>query len=134
MWYNILLFIGAVLLIAGVYFFRQKVQFIRESERAIAEVIEIETVRGSDGDTYRPVFRFRTYSGREVILRPTGSSSPAGWVVGDQANVAYKADNPEQAVVLTYFRSFGLSVVLLAIVMPMLVIGGGYHLTQQFLR
>lgn len=39
MWYNIPLFIGAGLLIAGLYFFRQKVQFIRESDRAIAEVI-----------------------------------------------------------------------------------------------
>ncbi len=134
MWYNIPLFLGTVLLIAGLYFFRQTVRFIRDSDRAVAEVIEIETVKDSDGDTFRPIFRFRTFSGQEVILRSSSTSRPAGWSVGDQANVAYKADNPEQAIVMTYFRSFGLSVVLLAIAMPMLVIGGGYHLTQHYLR
>ncbi len=134
MWYNIPLFLGAVLLIAGLLFFRQTVRFIRESERAVAEVIEVERVKDSDGDTFRPIFRYRTLSGREVILRPTGSSSPSGWNVGDQANVAYSADKPEDAIVLTYFRAFALPVILLAVAMPMLVVGGGYHLTQQFLR
>lgn len=118
----------------SVYLFRGSLRFLKNADRAIATVIEIETISDSDGSTYKPVFRFKTRFNEEKVYRRPYSSSPAGWKVGDEATLAYDANNPDNVKLITYFGSFGLSMVLMAIAMPLIIIGGGFIYCQQFLK
>ncbi|RYY58927.1 MAG: DUF3592 domain-containing protein [Chitinophagaceae bacterium] len=134
MWYGIILAIGLILAAIGLYLFKNSLGFIRNSERATGTVINLEPVRDNDGTTYRAIFTFKTMANREVVYRQNGSSSPAGWRVGETAQFAYRSDNPEAAKLLTYWGSFLGTVILLALAMPLIVIGGGYFFAQQFLK
>ena len=134
MWYGIILAVGLVLAAIGLYLLKNSMSFIRNSERATGTVINLEPVRDSDGTTYRAVFRFHTMDRREVIYRQNGSSSPAAWTVGETAEFAYRPENPEGAKLLTYWGSFIGTVILLALAMPFIVIGGGYFLARPFLK
>lgn len=134
MYYGLTLTIGITLLAIALFKFKESLDFIRKSERATATVIEVEKINDSDGATYKPIFKFKTSTNQEVIYRQHYSSSPATWEVGEEATIAYAAANPNNAVLLTYFGAFIWTIVLMAISMPLIVIGGGYYLTQQFLK
>ncbi len=134
MGYYISLITGVLLLLISVYLFRGSLQFLQSTERALAEVVEIERVDGSDGDTFKPVFKFHTLLHEEIYFKQNYSSSPPHWHIGDEVMIAYKADDPQDAKILTYFGSFGYSVVLMALAAPLLIIGGGYIFCQQFLK
>jgi hypothetical protein len=108
--------------------------FLKKSERSVATVIEMVTVSDSDGSTYKPVFKFKTALGQEIIHRHNTSSSPPTWKVGEETTIAYELDNPSRARLLTYFGTFSWTIVLMAIAMPMIVIGGGYYLSQAVLK
>lgn len=110
------------------------ISFLKQSEKAVGRVIEVEKIDGSDGPTYKPIFKFKTTLNKEIIFRNPFSSSPPSFRLGDEATIAYDSNNPNKAKILTFFGSFGLSVILMAIAMPLIVIGGGYHLCQYFFK
>jgi len=132
--YNILLTIGCTILAISLYLGKRSLAFIKTSERAVGKVIEVQRIEGSDGPTYKPIFKFKTSLNKQVIYKYPFSSSPASFKLDDEAIIAYDANDPYKAKILTYFGSFGLSVVLMAIAMPLIVIGGGYHLSHYFLK
>ena len=132
--YNIVLAIGCIILAISIFTLKRSLSFLKTSERAVAKVIEVERVSGNDGDTWKPVFKFKTSLNKEIIYRYPVSSSPPSWKLDDEATVAYDPNDPNEVKILTYFGSFGLSVVLMAIAMPLIVIGGGYYVSQYFLK
>lgn len=132
--YNILLTTGCILFAISVYVMKGSISFLKNSEKAVGKVIQVETIEGSDGPTYKPIFKFKTALNKEVIFRYPFSSSPSSFRVDEEATIAYDSNNPTNAKILTFFGSFGLAVVLMAIAMPFIVIGGGYHLCQYFFK
>ncbi|RYZ37044.1 MAG: DUF3592 domain-containing protein [Sphingobacteriales bacterium] len=134
MFYSISLGAGGLLLVISLFLLNRSISFIRNSEKAVATVIEMETIHDSDGNTYKPIFQYKTSTGQEFIYRKSASSSPASWQTGEQTTIAYNPNDPGEARILTYFGSFGWSIVLMAIAMPFVVIGGGYFLTRTFLN
>ncbi|WP_369681672.1 DUF3592 domain-containing protein [Ferruginibacter sp. HRS2-29] len=88
----------------------------------------------SDGTSYTPIFRFKTNANREVTFRYPFSTAPSSWEVGDETTIVYDMNNPSSAKVLTYFGVFSWTVALMAIAMPLIVIGGGYYVAQHFLK
>lgn len=134
MFYSISLTIGIILLIISLLIFKESLAFIKISDRAIGTVIELEAIDGTDGTTYKPIFKFKTNTNQEVIYRHISSSSPANWDVGEVATIAYDPNNPKKAKLLTYFGTFSWTIILMAISMPLIVIGGGYYVTQIFLK
>lgn len=135
MWYGITFTVGIILFGIGLKFLNDRLSFLKKGEKASATVIELERSTDSDGGwVYKPVFKFSTRSKREVIYRGYFSSSPAGWRIGDVANVVYDVDDPDEVKVLTYFGTFGLPVVLLAVSLPFLLIGGGYFIAERFFK
>jgi len=114
--------------------FYESLSFLRTSSRATATVRELETVKDSDGDTYRAIFRYYTASGQEFIYRQVSSSSPATWEVGEEATIAYDPNDPYKARLVTFFSMFGATTVLMAIAMPFIVFGLGYFLSQMVLK
>lgn len=134
MWYTVTLAIGIVLLIISLTKLKDSLAFLRNSERATGTVIELERINGSDGDTYKPIFKFKTSLNQETIYRHISSSDPPSWKIGDEATIAYDPSSPSEARLLTYFGTFSWTIVLMAVAMPLIVIGGGYHLSQIVLK
>ena len=134
MGYTISLSIGIVLLVVSLFLLKESIAFIKRGNRAIATVIRLEKVSDSDGDSYRPIFQFKTSFNQEVTYKYTTSSSPASWDIGEKATVVYEANNPNNAKLLTYFGAFAWSVIFMAIAMPLIIIGGGYYILQPFLK
>lgn len=133
MWYNLSLIVGGVLLVISLILFRNSLLFLRTSSRAAATVIEIEKSSDSDGDSYTPIFRFYTAMNQEMTYRPSFSSNPPGWEIGEETTIAYDPDDPVNARLLTYWGTFVGPIVLLAASLPFIVIGLGYHLTKPLL-
>ncbi len=134
MFYSISLTIGIILLVISLFIFKESLDFIKKSNRAIGTVIDLEKTSGSDGVTYSPIFKFKTNTNQEIIYHHIASSSPASWFVGEEATIAYDPVNPNIARLLTYFGAFSWTIVLMAISMPLIVIGGGYFVAQTFLQ
>ena len=135
MWYTITLIIGIILFIAASKFLKDRLAFLKNGERTVATVIDMERSSSSDGGyTYKPIFKFSTHKKEEIIYTGYFATSPPAWEVGEEAAVVYTADNPNEIKVLTYFGTFGLPIILFAISMPFLVIGAGYFITQNFFR
>jgi hypothetical protein len=134
MWYTLCLVIGTALLIGSLLMLKKSMAFLKNSERATATVVDLQMVSGSDGDTYKPVFVFKTYANQEITYRSGVSSSPPAWEIGEEATIAYDRNAPATAQLLTYWGSFRWSIILACIAMPLLIIGGGYHLAQRVLH
>jgi len=134
MWYNITLVVGVLVLVAALYAFNQSLNFLKTTQRAEATVIKIQKDEDNDGTTYKPIFKFTSYNGEDYMYTYPFGTSNNSWSIGDKATIAYAGDNPIKAGLVTYFGTFGWTIVLMAIAMPLLVIGGGYHLAQPFLK
>jgi len=105
------------------------------SDRAEATVIDLEHSKDSDGDdVYKPTFKFMTKQNQEIEYRYSFSTKPASWTIGDKTTIAYDPNHPTDAKVLTYFGTFNITIILLAIAMPLIVVGAGYYLTNPYLR
>jgi hypothetical protein len=134
MWYTICVVVGAALLIASLLMLKKSMAFLKDSERATATVVDLQRVSGSDGDTYKPVFTFKTYANQDITYRSGVSSSPPAFEIGEEVTIAYDRNNPSTAQLLTYWGSFRWSIILACIAMPLIIIGGGYHLAQRVLQ
>jgi hypothetical protein len=133
MGYTIALTVGIIIFIISLVLFRQSIDFIQNGNRTTATVIELEKISDSDGTTYKPIFKFKTFTNQEIIYKYHTSSLPATFDVGEEVTIVYKTDNPNNAKILTYFGLFIWTIVLMSISMPLIVIGGGYFLTKQYL-
>jgi Protein of unknown function (DUF3592) len=134
MGYAISLAIGIILLIISLFLLKESMSFIKNGERTKATVIELEKITHSKGATYKPVFKFNTILNQEIIYRHNVSSSPPTWKVGDETTVIYDLNDPQKVKLLSYFGVFSWTIILMAIAMPLIVIGGGYYIAQSFLK
>jgi hypothetical protein len=134
MWYNITLTIGIILLVISFFTLKKSLSFLNTSERVIGTVIKLEKHEDSEGETFSPVFKFTTSLNQEFIYQYHSSCNPPCWSVGEKATIVYKPSNPSDAKLLTYFGVFNWTIVLMAIAMPLIVVGTGYHLSCYFLK
>lgn len=134
MWYTITLAIGIALVLISIFLCRESLSFLKKSERTVGRVTELQKIYDSDGNTYKAVFTFKTKENDEFTFRQNGSSNPSSFEVGEEVNIAYNPKNPWDARVLSYFGVFSWSIVLMAIGMAAIVVGGGYHLAMPLLR
>lgn len=132
--YTITFFVGVGIFCLSIYLLFKSLDFIKTGTRTTATVIELVEKSSSDGRTYAPVFEYKTHFNEKIKYHYPVSSSPASWTVGEEATIVYDNNNTRSVKLLTYFGTFGWTVVLMAIAMPMLVIGGGYYLSQAFLK
>ena len=134
MWYSVTLIAGIIILAISLFLLKEALGFLRTSERAVGTVIKMEKIDNSDGDSFKPIFKFKTNLNQDIIYSHIASSNPPAWSVGEEAIIAYNPNNPSSAKLLTYFGIFGWTIVVMAIAMPLIVIGGGYHIAQFYLK
>jgi len=128
MGYYLTFFTGLVILFIAFLCLGNSTRFLNNGIRTTGKVVEIFVNEDSDGDTYSPVFEFTDLQQQVIRYKYYVSSSPASWDVGDEANLIYNPNNPEEVKICTYYGLYGIAVTLIAIAMPFLVIGGGYIL------
>lgn len=132
--YVILLLVGIGLTAFALFKLRESLTMLRSGYSAEAMVVDLKVSSDSDGDTYAPVFEFSTHDHQSVQYLEAVYSSPSSWSVGDHARIFYDPQNTQKVMVCTYWGMFRWPVILLAIAMPFLVIGGGYFITWRMLR
>lgn len=128
MGYYLTFFAGLIILLISFLCLGNSVGFLNKGIKTTAKVVEILVNEDSDGDTYRPVFEFTDIRQQVIRYQYYVSSSPAAWDLGDEVNLIYNPNNPEEVKICTYYGLYGIAVTLMAIAMPFLVIGGGYIL------
>ncbi len=134
MWYNFTLAIGLILLLVSFYSLHKSLRFLKNAKKTVGTVITIEVVKGSEGESYKPIFKFKDELNEDFIYKHNVSSNPPSWEIGEEATITYNSNNPVHARMLTYFGVFSDTVIFMAIAMPLIVIGGGYQLAQYFLK
>jgi len=134
MGYTFTLAIGILFLVFSLILFNRSVQFLQTGGRATATVIRLESTSGKKNSSVRPIFSFTTITNQEITYVHSVSSYPPAWKIGEQATIVYDQNKPERVKLLTYFGAFGWAIMLMAFAMPMIVIGGGYHLLQPYFR
>ncbi len=124
----LLLLFGLVLLGIAGWRFQSTMRLLKTGERTKARVLELIPVEGRDGGstTYQPVFAFVTKANQVRRWAYEASSSPPEWEVGEEVDIVYNPNDPEQARVIGYWGLFVATIILTAIALPLLVIGSGY--------
>jgi hypothetical protein len=131
--YSILLTTGIIFLIISIIVFKNNLDLIKSGSKTTATVIDLQKSLASNSSDLTPIFKFTTTTGQEITFKGFGASSPPAFNIGEKVNIVYSPDKPDNAKVLTYFGMFGLSILLICLSIPMIVIGGGYFISQQFL-
>lgn len=84
--------------------FVHAMRFVSGAERTTGTVIELSS-EFSDGDeVFYPIVRFTTAEGRSVEFESSSGSSPPSESVGDQVDVLYDPDDPEDAQISGFFH------------------------------
>ncbi len=135
--HSILLASGLLLCYLGYSVFQKTVKFLNTGNRARATVSEVKKefiFREKDYEAiYTPVFRFTTPEGKEILYEYNVSSSKPEFKAGDTVMLAYKTGEPEKPMLLSYYGTFLVSLLLLLAGSPLVVIGGSYVITRLFL-
>ncbi|WP_246558569.1 DUF3592 domain-containing protein [Hymenobacter piscis] len=107
-------------------------KLIRQGEIVTATVVEVKRTSDDDGYRYSPVYRYTTHANETMTYEPNYSSNPSSWEIGEEAQAAYNPAAPAEVTILTYFDTFGYSIILLALGFAATVLGGGYYLAMYF--
>ena len=75
-------------------------RFVNSASRAEGVVVKLVESRDSDsGATYRPVFAFRDSNQVTHEIQSSVGSSPPAFRVGDEVEVLYSKDDPDNAAI-----------------------------------
>jgi ribosomal protein S16 len=133
--YPILLGIGCIVFAASLFLIQNNIRFIKRGTKTTATVIDLQQESSSNSDReFTPIFKFTTATGEAVSFKGFGASNPPAYNIGEKVSIVYDHEKPEDAKVLSYFGTFGAAIILMALSMPMIIIGGGYYIAQLFLK
>jgi hypothetical protein len=133
MLYFIFLSSGIVLLVLALFSLKRLLAFVKNGERATGMVTRLEEST-DDGDVfYLPVFEFKTQDNQEVVYRYHISRSPAKWAIGTKKTFIYNPHDLTSVRLLTY-SIFSPAIILMAVAMVLIVIGGSYYLLIGYMQ
>lgn len=134
MWqYYMIVLLGILLLLAAGYSFRNTIEFLNRGEKTMATVTDLRTIE-SDGEVYSPIFTYQTVNGSTFTYELPEGTNPPAWEIGETEIVIYDPADPSNVRLYSYFRIFIWPLVFLSLALPLLVIGGGYFVAEQFLK
>lgn len=131
--YKISLIIGIILFVISVLILKETLVFLEKSERAVGTVTRFEEV-STDGITYTPIFKIKTKDNQEITYTHTSSANPPSWDIGEQATFFYDPNNLNSIRISTYFGVFSWSIVLMAIAIPLIIVGISYYVLNPYLH
>lgn len=100
--------LGLGLLYLAYYLAEDTRRFVNHGVRVQGEVIELHFSRDSEGDgTYRPEVKYRTPEGVEYRFISSNGSNPASFSRGEQVEVLYLPENPQDGRIDAFFSLWG---------------------------
>lgn len=124
----ILLIIGLALLMLGIISFGRTRRLMSNGTLVQATVVENIPSRDSEGGTmYTPLMDY-SINGSVRSFSPTGRANPPAYAIGEKVNLIYDPNNSNDIRIRSYWGMYLASNILLAMALPMLLIGGGYFL------
>lgn len=125
--------VGALLLVVALRSLKSRLAFMKNSERAVGTVVRLGEKTEDDGVYYYPVFDIRTRRNEIITYKDKTGSSPAKWQIGETAAFIFHPDRPDMIWFLSYRTLFWRPLMLLAVAVDLLLIGGGYFLFRACL-
>jgi hypothetical protein len=110
--------VGLSLLLPGAYFLgKTALQWMHyEATEGVVEEIQYRRATATGGaEMAYPVVRFRTAEGVETTVPSTRGYSRCPFQAGDRVPVRYNPEQPQEAVIATFFEAWGLGAVLLGV-------------------
>ncbi|NKB49708.1 MAG: DUF3592 domain-containing protein [Alphaproteobacteria bacterium] len=106
---------GVCLTIAGIWFLVATTDFVRHAERAPGQVMEVVGERGARGSKlYYPMVRYLPHDrGSSTVFKAKPGLWPSPFSVGDTVTVAYRADDPDGAKIVSFWTLWFLPIVLI---------------------
>jgi len=109
--------IGFGLLAGGFFWYQSVAEFIEEATVARGEVIDLvrsssSSSSGSSSYTYRPVVTFKDQNGQLVEFVSSSGSNPPSYSRGEQVDVFYRPEDPQNAKIDGFFSLWGGPMVL----------------------
>ena len=96
---------GVAMIFTGAWFAIADARFVLRAERVTGDVVDIVGERSARGMTlYHPVVRFRPDgNGGYVVFTAEPGLWPSPFAAGDRVTVAYDADDPDDAVIVSFW-------------------------------
>ena len=104
--------VGLLFLIIGISSFLDTRSFLKESLVANGTVIDLIASSGSDSITYKPMVEFKTINDQFITFTSSTSSNPPSYHTGEEVEVLYDPNNPNDAKISSFFSLWGLATVL----------------------
>jgi hypothetical protein len=93
-----LLVLGIGLLLLSYHFYGKTEDFLQTAQRAPGRVMGLRAADSSDGETtYSAVVTYTDDHGRQFTFEDSLSSTPPMYAVGQEVNVLYQPENPNEA-------------------------------------
>lgn len=107
----VFLSIGLAILLGSWMAYKSSRDFLEKAVSTQGTVVDFVKVRGSSSTTFRPVVQFITGQGQEVeFISSTGRSRPS-FTVGQQVDILYLPENPEDAKFNNYSDLWSIALV-----------------------
>jgi len=126
--HTLILIIGLALLTLGIISFGRARRLMTNGSLVQATVVENIPSRGSEGGTmYTPLMEY-SINGRVRSFSPTASANPPAYTIGEKVSLIYDPNNSHDIRIRSYWGVYLGSNILLAMALPMVLIGIGYFL------
>ena len=132
--YALLLLGGLAFLFIAFRHYRETMRLVRGGARTKARVVELLTGTDKNGTNYRPRFEYLTRTKEVRQYTYEISSRPSDWEVGEEAYLLYDPARPGQEKLIGYWGLFASALILAAMSLPLIVIGGGYFAYVSLLK
>lgn len=128
--FNIFLVIGIVMLTVSLIFFYNVKKFNASAVKTNGTVVDLIAKRGSKSTTYSPVVTYNDEAGVKHRYVSNVSSSPAGYGIGDQVEIYYNPNDPDDAQIAGWRQYFAVFITgVFALIFGL--IGLGYHIVRK---
>ena len=126
--YGALIALSIVLIYIAIKQYQKTKELLNNGIKTTATVVDMITVTGDKGNTYKPVFEYRDQSNTIQSFKTEVSSNPPAYKIGEKQEIIYSPEDTDLVKTVSYWGLYRWTVVLLSIAMPLLIIGGGYFL------
>lgn len=128
----ILIVLGGLLLVRAVAMLKNGLAFARQGVQAEGTIVEFIEERDEDGTFHFPVFDIPGGRNQTITYKHNVGSSGSRWQMGDTAMFIFEPGKPDTVKLLSYQGLLEWPLILLAVAVDFLVVGGGYFLYQGY--
>lgn len=128
--FNIFLGFGIVMLIISLIIFFSVKKFNASAVKTTGTVIDLIAKRDSKSTTYSPVVTYNDKAGIKHRYISSVSSRPPAYNIGEQVEIYYNPNDPDDAKINGWWQYFGVLITgLFALIFGL--IGLGYHIVRK---